>query len=511
MVFKLIKSRDRIFLSYSPLTTSKAILVWEDFVIAAGEESELKELASSEGYEVIEAGNTLAPGFVDAHAHPDSVGYNTLTGGSLEARDVRDLLKKLQDSHVVLSGWVISPRVNPLGLAEKRLPYSREIDEYINDRPVLIQHVSGHMAALNSKAIEEAVNALGGLKFADLDKGWVYEDDLWRILEYVRRGLSKEDLKKVLAKGVVEFDKRGVTSIGAAGLSLREIEVFEELDGSGDLTTRVYAYVMYDSRIDLEKIPKLVEETWSRPRSRFRINGLKIILDGALGPRTAFLSEPYSDDQSTRGFLNYGFEELVEIFRAASREGFQVAVHVIGDGALDIVLKALKHVGKVKLRLEHVSLVRDDQLNELKAYKPVFVVQPHFIISDKWMSDRVGRDRIRWVYRFRDLMNTGYLALSTDAPVEPIDPILTIYAAISRGIFDGIDYASETLRNSLSIAEALSAYTIGSGVALGDPRLGCLMPGCYADIVEFSENPLALGDLKRLREIKVRRLNHKVK
>lgn len=502
MPYILVRSKRRVINCYKPLVTGEALLVSNGVVVATGDYESLKKSLVGEDYEVVESGNVLAPGFVDAHAHPDSLGYNMLLGGSIATGSLRSLLERVAGESRSIAGWVIAPRVDPSKLEEGRMPYSWEIDAFIDDKPVLIQHVSGHMATLNKRGLELALSILGSIKYGDLEKGWIYEDDLWRLLSHIRSSMSETEISKALLLGLREFEAHGVTAVGAAGLSQREINIFLQLDSEGKLPVRVYGYIMYEKGLDMSRVEKLVEETWSRPGRRFRVNGLKIILDGALGPRTAFLSSEYNDAPGRRGFLNYNVGELESVLEEASRRGIQVAVHVIGDGALDMVIKALRKAGNTLIRLEHVSLVRDDQLTELKTFKPILVLQPHFIISDSWITRRLGWERASWVYRLRDLAEASITAYSTDAPVEPVNPFETICAALTRGSLDGIDYSTSTIRNSVTVLEALGHYTVDSAVALGDPRLGCLLPGCYADIVELSEDPIIRSDPVTLRQIK---------
>ncbi|AFK51294.1 Amidohydrolase 3 [Thermogladius calderae 1633] len=499
----LVRSRRRIIANYRPLVVAESLVLYGETVVAVGNYEDMKNALAGSDYTELESEYVLAPGFVDAHAHPDSLGYNLVLGGKMETSSVKDVLEKLGESRVV-AGWVVPPRIDPSSLREGRMPYYWEIDAYVRDKPVLIQHISGHMASLNSVGIALAREVLGQIRFGDLEKGWLYEEDLWRLLTHIRSSMREPELEEALLLGLREFESKGVTAVGAAGLSFREVEALKRLDKEGKLPIRVYGYVIYTGGpdFDYDYVEKLLYETWGDRSSRFRINGLKVILDGALGPRTAYLSSDYSDEPGRRGFLNYNEEELEKVFAEASRRNLQVAVHVIGDAALEVALRVARRVRDLYLRLEHVSLVRDDQLGYIKELGPVLVVQPHFVISDKWMTQRVGCDRIRWVYRFKELADVAVTAYSTDAPVEPVDPFETVYAAVTRGLYDDVDYARASLRNAVTVAEALAHYTVDAGLALGDPRLGCLLPGCYADIVELSDDPLLQYDPVKVRGLK---------
>ena len=505
MPLVLVRSKRRVIANYRPLVVVESIVVHGETVVAVGRYEDVKRALAGSEYTEVDSEYVLAPGFVDAHAHPDSLGYNLVLGGKMEASSIKDVLERLGESRAV-AGWVIPPRLDPSSLREGRMPYYWEIDTYVRDKPVLLQHISGHMASLNSMGLELAREVLGQIKFGDLEKGWIYEEDLWRLLTHIRSSMREPELEEALLLGLREFESKGVTAVGAAGLSRREVEALKRLDEEGKLPIRVYGYVMYTGGpdFDFDYVERLVNETWKDSSSKFRVNGLKVILDGALGPRTAYLSDDYSDEPGRRGFLNYSEEELEKVFAEASRRSLQVAVHVIGDAALEVALRAARRVRSLRLRLEHVSLVRDDQLRHLGELGPVLVVQPHFVIADKWITQRVGWGRVWWVYRFKELESVAVTAYSTDAPVEPVDPFETVYAAVTRGLYDGVDYARATLRNAVTVAEALAHYTVDAGLALGDPRLGCLLPGCYADIVELSDDPLLQYDPAEVRGLKAR-------
>ncbi|ESQ23723.1 MAG: putative metal-dependent hydrolase with the TIM-barrel fold [uncultured Acidilobus sp. MG] len=168
-----------------------------------------------------------------------------------------------------------------------------------------------------------------------------------------------------------------------------------------------------------------------------KVMGVKVFADGSLGARTALLSEPYEDAPGERGKQNLSVEELSNIMSRASRLGLDVAVHAIGDGALDIFLAARAASG-ADARVEHASVVRDDQLPRLRGVR--VSVQPMFVIEDRgWLKDRLGARRLGLAYRFRSIVASGAIVgLSTDAPVEPTDPWLTVYAACHKGSGGGL-------------------------------------------------------------------------
>lgn len=183
-------------------------------------------------------------------------------------------------------------------------------------------------------------------------------------------------------------------------------------------------------------------------------------------------------------------EELIRITEKARSLGLDVAIHAIGDKALDVALDVFETTG-FPGRIEHASLVRDDQLERVKNLKVRLSVQPHFIISDWWIVERVGEERVKWVYRFKDLMKVAELGFSTDSPIEPADPWLTVDAAVNRGK-GKVKLYELTKDQALDIKDALHSYTYGSARVSLASDIGKLEPGFKAEYIILDRDPLVV-------------------
>lgn len=238
---------------------------------------------------------------------------------------------------------------------------------------------------------------------------------------------------------------------------------------------------------------------------RLKIGGIKVLADGSLGARTAWLSSPYSDAE-TSGHPNVTKEWLELVARETHEAGLQMAVHAIGDATMDMVLDVYESLGNVEgagHRIEHASLMRPDQIERAKRLGVRLALQPHFVMTDWWVIERVGEERAKWVYPFRSIAEAGIpFGLSTDSPVEPLDPWETVYAAVTRGKYEGVPLAELTPNEALSLEETLHAYTAGSAEVLMEEKLGSLEEGKLADFIIVSDDPFEV-DEKELREIKV--------
>ncbi len=503
-----VLSREGIIASYKPFIYVKAMLIGDGRVLALGSIGSVKHVAGFLGAKIYEYKHPILPGFVDAHMHIDGLGMVLMTSDLSNARSIDEILDVIGGSRRSISGWIIGRGFDHERLVEKKPPARDIIDKVVSDKPVLIIHRSGHMGVVNSPGLRIVLQIMGDdliSRYVDLERGFLFEDALYILLSHIRDGMDYTLMIEQYLSAYRHLVENGVTAIGVTGISMKSFNTLMDLVERGLLKLRTYAYFHMDRYVDYKPIVGRALNLYRR-NNRLRINGLKLFIDGALGTWTAYLSKPYSDKPSTVGKLLLSYEELSGIINEASEYGLQVAVHAIGDAALDNVLKAYNGVrecvAELRHRIEHASLVRDDQLEVIRRIKPVVVVQPHFVITDKWLLDRIGVERVRWSYRFRSLYNATTIAFSTDAPVEPVNPWETVYAAVTRGVEEGLKHGELTIDERMELINALHAYTRGGAYALYDDRLGCLTPGCYADYIVVDRNPFKIP-MREIRGIRV--------
>lgn len=503
----LLVSSKYIVVSYRPLITTRAILVVDGVVAGFGEPSDLKGAARSMGADVIEYNYPVLPGFIDAHMHLEGLGVMLASIDLNNARSIEEIGELLvRGPRRRLGEWIIARGFDHELLSEKRVPTRRDLDKFIKDRPVLLIHRSGHMGVLNSVGMDIVLSEIGldGLGRIDVEKGLLYEDSLVKVYEHVKESISALDYIDIYRSAVQHLLAHGITSIGIAGCTPNCLKGLRILDSNGGLDVRAHVYVYYGEG-GLDYVVSGALDAWRRD-SMIRINGLKIFADGALGTHTAYLSKPYSDKPDTRGVELLSSKKIEEVLVEASRLGLQVAVHAIGDAALDNVLRAYRRhessVRRYRHRIEHASLVRPDQIMLIRELRPVVVVQPRFVIADTWLLDRVGEERVKWCYPFKSLYQATITAFSTDAPVEPVNPWETIYAAVTRGSLDGVRHGSLTMDESLGLIESLDAYTRGAAYAVFNDRIGCLRPGCKADFIIVDRDVFTISE-KSIRGIRV--------
>jgi predicted amidohydrolase YtcJ len=494
----------RVYTRFNPPEVVEALVTYGDRVVYAGSREKALRIGRELNAAVLDLGDSVVvPGLIDPHVHVESLG---LSLNSLDLRGVssieelKGVLRRAAESG---TGWIFGRGWDQERFREGRYPTRWDVDEAVGRRPVILVRVCGHMALLSTAAAEEldVERRVGGRAIRDSSgsfTGLVIEEGVGEVMSEFWRRVDDATLTKYLLDALAAAARYGVTTVGVAGASARVLSLLSRLASSGSLPLRVRLY------LDRETFDRVAEASLAGPLEvgNLRVVGVKLFADGSLGARTAYLSEPYEDEPGTRGVRLLDRGVVARYVRVAEELGYQVAVHAIGDAALDEVLAGLAGC-RGRHRVEHLSVVRDDQLEALGRLGVAGVVQPHFVVSDWWVVRRVGARRARWVYRFRTLSRYVQLALSTDAPVEPIDPWENIYAAVTRGAGEGVELSRYTEGEELTVAEALHYYTYGSAYALREEgRLGSLRPGHLADFAVLDRDPLEVG-VEELRRVRV--------
>lgn len=441
-------------------------------------------------------GATIIPGLRDAHMHP--VPYAALLDGcSLkQATDVGDLQHRIAQFAATLDEHlpVVATRLDDESLAEQRLPTREDLDSAVADRPVVIYRYCGHVAVANSAALAasditiDTPDPEGGSIDRDIDgtpNGVLRETAVGLVAPALARGgtlLGEEALLSAL-RGLAGV---GITSIGAMiGYGERP---FEQLEAelrlwrrvADRLPIRVSGFAITDTPERLEAAAQLL----SGCGDRLGWIGVKRFADGSLGGHTAAMNAHFSD-VPTLGTLRLTAADTA-VARKSIELGGMVAIHAIGDRAVDSVLDVFEELiadgaDPDDLRMEHASVVSPMQVKRFADLGVTAAVQPAFLVSEsKWVADRVGPYRTPWLYPFRSLLDSGVpIAGSSDCPVEPPQPLWGMAAAMDRhGIAPD---------ERLTGPEALALFTTGAARALREPVP--LAVGSPADIVVIDTDP----------------------
>ena len=419
------------------------------------------EMPPAPGAQTIDAnGGTLLPGLTDSHCHPfeygrlkrsvDLRGVSNVTGMRLRLQAA--VLRARPGEWVVGMGW------NQEDFPERRMPVRGDIDEVSPSNPVALSRICGHIALLNSRALDEL--GIGGRTGEEYDRGAdgtltgiVKETAVTAVFSRVPR--TQEVVASDLQAVEAEAAKLGLTAlhcIVSPGGFKEELTALAQLEATGAPSLRYRVYVPPEALGYVDEAGLL-----GRLRGdRVRINGVKIFTDGSLGARTAALRQPYSDDPNNSGILRMSDEELAKTVELVDARGLQAIVHAIGDRAVEQAIGALARVtGKNnprRHRIEHAGLLPRDLRSRMVRHGIRAAVQPLFVTSDSWAVERLGAERVRDYYPTRSMMGEGILVSgASDSPVESISPILGMWASMTR--------CGMTPEESLELKDALALYT----------------------------------------------------
>lgn len=451
----------------------------EDGRVAAVGSLEAVRRASPTGTDVVDlAGGLVVPGLADAHLHLGEIARERAGVDLGAVRSLAELRERLADyAQRHATPAIVGRGLDLERLAERRWPTAEELDGPVADRPVVLFHASGHAAVLNTAALERAFGGRARPVRSAAEASVLLEDEQAAVRPLVDEALPLT--AEALRASLVGLAGCGLTTVGTMNTHARELDLLRELADGGRLPIRVRAYP------PLRPGAGDAGRARAEERGRLAVVGVKGFLDGAFGPRTASLSEPYADAPGLSGIDREDDRELADAIAAATAEGLAPALHAIGDRAVGRAVRLTASAAPVAApaRIEHASLTPPAVLRELARARPLLVVQPGFVLSDWWLGERLGPARSRWAYVFRSLAELGVpLAGSSDAPYDTADPWRGMRAAVDRRDELGRS-ANSWPDQALTAPEALALYTEGAHRALGLPERGRLAPGAPADLV----------------------------
>jgi predicted amidohydrolase YtcJ len=514
MKANLVLMNGRIYTQDESLPRATAIVMSGDRVLEIGSDEEVLALAGGEGQVVDLDGRCVTPGLVDAHVHFQSyaLGLSRIdlsgTTNLNEALERVALAARDRDA----KRWLTGRGWNQAEWPDGRFPQASDLDRVSGSRPALLTHKSGHAAWANSRALRlagisaETPDPPGGQIQRDGDDrptGILLETAIEMVGAHIPRP-SEAELVEAMKLGQKKCLEAGLTGVhdydGRACFG-----ALQSLHQAGELGFRIVKNI---------PVRYLEHAIGIGLRSGFgddwlRIGGVKMFADGALGPRTATMLAPYEGEPENRGIVVTDKEEMMAHASQASAAGLSLTVHAIGDRANHDVLdvyEALRIQERQRLavrgqgalpgrllrhRVEHFQIAHPTDFERLSALEVVASMQPIHATSDMEMADRYWGARAQYSYAWRRVLQAGgMLALGSDAPVEPIEPLMGIHAAVTRQRSDGSPGPRGWYPDQrLSVAEAVHGYTMGPALASGrEALLGSITPGKLADLTIFEQD-----------------------
>jgi predicted amidohydrolase YtcJ len=462
-------------------------------------------------------GATLLPGLIDAHGHVMGLGFQLLTldlsatNSLAEAQaEIKAYAAKYPERR-----WIIGRGWNQEKWGLGRFPTAQDLDAAVSDRPVWLERVDGHAGWANSRAMEIAgVNAAsksppgGRIELAAGEPSGIFVDAASNLVgQFVP---VPKPLERDIALGEAQrkLHSLGITTIADMGTSMDDWQSYRRAGDAGWLTLRIIAYA--------GGIDNMVAIAGPRPspwlyNDKLRLGGVKLYLDGALGSRGAWLKKPYADAAGQTGLQFLASAEIRNLMVRASMDGFQTAIHAIGDAANAEVISAIEELsetykGDQRWRIEHVQIVDPVDLQKLGKHGIISSMQPVHQTSDRLMAEaRLGSERLNGAYAWQSIARAGgKLAFGSDVPVESADPFAGLAAAMTREDADGQPFGGWRPEERVTREQALAGFTTGAAyAAFAEGKFGSLTPGHYADFILIDIDPL-LASPRELRNAVVK-------
>lgn len=516
----LIVMNAKIWTGDAANPSSDSVAVLGDRIVAVGAVKDV-ELWRGPATKVVDAGgHLLVPGFNDAHVHftpggaqLDWVQLNDATSQQEFVRRIAERAKAIPKGEWILGGdWDETKWTPP------SLPTHEAIDAVTSNNPVAISRYDGHMILANAAALKAAGitsatqdppggsivrdasgNPTGALKDAAMDA-------VFKVVPPMSHDQRLHAVKRALGHAA----SLGVTSVQDMNPEFADIAVYAELAEKGELTTRIYAAPLISQVDDLTKIG--IRRSFGTPY--LRIGALKSYADGSLGSATAYFFEPFVDQPQNRGLLSdamHPVSMMRDRMMRADAAGLQLCTHAIGDQGISIILDIYSEIEKEhgtadrRWRIEHAQHMAAKDFDRFASMHVIASMQPYHAIDDgRWAEGRIGHDRASRTYAFRTFLDHGVrLAFGTDWSVAPLNPMLGVYAAVTRETLDGKNPKGWFPEQKLTVAETVSAYTMGSAYAeFQDQEKGSITVGKLADMVILSNDIFSIPPDK-IKDVKV--------
>ena len=491
--------------------------------LVVGNDGRVKQLlqrgarpAARPDYRMDARGRTMIPGLIDAHGHLMGLGFQALQLDLSDTRTLQEAQAKIAAYAAAnpTPRWVVGRGWNQEKWGLGRFPTAADLDAVVPGRPVWLERVDGHAGWANSAAMKEAgVTAAsksppgGRIEMAGRQPSGIFIDAAAQLVEKAVPPPLPRVRDKALETAQAILLSNGITAMADMGTSAEDWLVIRRAADKGQLNLRIMSYA---AGIDQLLAIAGTEPTPWLYDTKLRMVGVKLYGDGALGSRGAWLKHPYKDKAGERGLAFLSDATLKNLMSRAAMDGFQVAVHAIGDAANAQLLEAIEELagtyqGDRRWRIEHAQIVDPADLPRFGRLGIVASMQPVHQTSDWRMAEaRMGIERLGGAYAWRSMIANGAaLAFGSDFPVESANPFHGLAVAVSREDADGQPPGGWLPEQKLGLAQAFAAFTRGAAYAgFAEDRFGTLQPGKMADFIFIDRDIFAVSP-REIRETRV--------
>ena len=499
---------------------AEAVAAVGDRIVAVGSRAEIDVWRGPETRVIDAGGKLVLPGFNDAHVHFIQGGAQLDQVQLTDATSPQEFAKRIaaQVKKTPKAEWILGGRWDETKWPKQELPNKEIVDAVTGVTPIFVERYDGHEALANSAAMKLAgvdaktVDVPGGVIVRDASGNptGIFKDAAQELIYKAIPPMSHDQRLRIARRALEHAASLGVTSVQHMNPEFADVAVYSELAERDELTTRIYAVPMETDWRDQAKVG--IRHAWGS--SYLRLGAVKGYADGSLGSRTAYMFEPFADNPGNTGLLSdemHPPSAMRERLMGADAAGLQIRVHAIGDRAISMMLDIFGDIEKEhgyhdqRFAIEHAQHMAQKDFDRFAKLHVIASMQAYHAIDDgRWAEKRLGHDRARYSYAWRSFLDHGVtLAFGTDWPVAPLDPMLGLYAAVTRATLDGKNPDGWIPEEKITLPEAIEAYTMGAAFAEFQEReKGSITPGKLADMVILSGNIFDL-EPEALRNVKV--------
>ena len=488
---------------------ANAVAIEGNRIVAVGTNEEVTAATPRAATRVDLLGRLVVPGFIDNHVHFIDGGFELSRVQLRDAASPREFARRIGEfaKRAGQGAWVTGGEWDEQLWKPYRLPTRQMIDAVTPDNPVFVTRLDGHMSLANSVALKlagitrDTPDPPGGtiVRDSDGEPTGLLKDAATNAVYAVIPNPTIDERVVAARAALAEAAKFGVTAFCdmSGGDAYDDLRAYQRVEKAGQLTARVYLFTPISLLQRLESAG--VEKAFGS--ERLRIGGLKGFADGSLGSSTAWFFEPFTNEPNNRGLAMEAMNGAMQIWvPEADKHNLQIAIHAIGDRANDEVLKIYEKLPRDRrFRIEHAQHLNHDLIKRFAADHVIASMQPYHAIDDgRWAETKIGHERAKSTYAFRSLIDAGaMLTFGSDWTVAPLNPLLGIYAAVTRRTIDGRNPNGWIPEQKITVEEALRSYTVNNAYAMfREHEIGKIAPGMLADLAVLSDDLFAIAPEK---------------
>ncbi len=470
--------------------------------LAIGSNDDVLALAAGRARKIDLGGNTVLPGFIDAHSHPAEAGLDHLRMVDCDLRSIADIVAALRKraAQTPPGQWVLGFKYDDTKTSDGRPLSLPDLDAGIPDHPVFIEHRGGHTAWVNSLALkmakvdEQTPDPVGGKYDHDpaTNKltGHMREKAKEQFQALVPSNFTRDDHREGVKLIAKMMTRTGITSVTDALGSPDDLRAYQDARDAGDLPLRVYCHIYYQfiDQMLAAGVRTGLGDEW------VRVGAQKMICDGSISERTARLSQPYMGRPDDFGILVTAEDRLYEIARKAHMAGWQLGTHANGDVAIDITLRVYERLQKEmprrdpRFRLEHCTVINDSLVERMRALGAIPTPFSTYVYYHGEKMKEYGAERLNHMFALRSFIDAGIRPTqASDYPPGPFEPMMALQSEVTRTDSKGNVWGA---KQKITVEEAIRVGTINGAYASYEENLkGSIEPGKLADLVVLGHDP----------------------